>query len=306
VNFGKSLKTAFLYHWNLLAFLGGMGFALLSGHPDVVGTLVVAAEVAYLGLLGTHPKFQKHIAALEAQEERRKGTASAEQNAQRLLRALPPRLVKRFENLRSQCLELRQIARGLKEPQAEEASLPLEDLQLAGLDRLLWIYLRLLYTEYMLERFFQKASEAQILQDIQALEKRLQRAAEGTDGLQREKLQKSLEDNLATCRGRLANFKKARDNSDLVQVEIERLENKIRSLSELAINREEPGFISGQVDQVVGSMVQTEHTMNELRFATGLDVANEEVPAILRRSRSADEHSQPLKGQDRDDEIQFL
>jgi hypothetical protein len=304
VGFGKSLKAAFLYHWNLLAFLGSMGFALLSGAPDIVAPLVVAAEVAYLGLLGTHPRFQKHIAALEAQEERRKGTATAAEKAQRILHALPDRLATRFENLRSRCIELSQIARGLKEPQSEEASRPLEDLQLAGLDRLLWIYLRLLYTQFMLERFFQKANEAQILRDIEALEQRLKRATQGADGPQREKLRKSLEDNLATCRARLANFKKARDNSDLVQVEIERLENKIRSLSELAINREEPGFISDQVDQVVGSMVQTERTMNELRFATGLEVASEETPAILRQG--TDEYSEPPKGQDRQDEIQFL
>jgi hypothetical protein len=88
----------------------------------------------------------------------------------------------------------------------------------------------------------------------------------------------------------------------MVKVEIERLENKIRSLSELAINRQEPDFISGQVDQVVGSMVQTERTMNELRFATGLDVIDEETPAILRRSPEGP--AQPTRG--RDDEIQYL
>ena len=36
MNFAKYLKTAFLYHWNLLAFAGGMGFAALSGLPDVL------------------------------------------------------------------------------------------------------------------------------------------------------------------------------------------------------------------------------------------------------------------------------
>jgi chemotaxis protein histidine kinase CheA len=302
VNFGKSLRAAFLYHWNLLAFLGCMGFAALTGHPDVFCPLVVAGEVAYLGFLGTHPRFRKYIASIEAQEERRKGTASAEQNAQRILHALPDKLVRRFEDLRSRCLELQQIARALKEPDPSGLPPPLEELQLAGLDRLLWIYLRLLFTQHMLERFFQKANEAQILVDIKALEQRLRRTIEGPDIPRNQKLRKSLEDNLETSRARLANFQKARDNNELVQVEIERLENKIRSLSELAINREEPDFISGQVDQVVGSMVQTERTMNELRFATGLDLVDEEIPAILRRS--PEEQSSPPRR--REDEIQFL
>jgi chemotaxis protein histidine kinase CheA len=279
-----------------------MGFAALTGHPDVFCPLVVAGEVAYLGLLGTHPKFQKYIESLGAQEERKKGTAGAEQNAQRILRALPATLVKRFEDLRSRCLELRQIALELKEPQPLGSSPPLEELQLAGLDRLLWIYLRLLFTQHMLERFFQKTTEAQILGDIKALEQRIKRSSEGPDASQKQKVRKSLEDNLETCRARLENFQKARDNNELVQVEIERLENKIRSLSEMAINRQEPDFISGQVDQVVGSMVQTERTMNDLRFATGLEVIDEEIPAILRRGQ--EEPSRLTPG--REEDIRFL
>ncbi|MBM4258206.1 MAG: hypothetical protein FJ147_20215 [Deltaproteobacteria bacterium] len=68
-----------------------------------------------------------------------------------------------------------------------------------------------------------------------------------------------------------------------MRLEIDRLENKIQSLSELAINRHEPDFISGQVDQVVTSMVQTEKTMNDLQFATGLEVNDDTVPELLRR-----------------------
>ena len=63
--------------------------------------------------------------------------------------------------------------------------------------------------------------------------------------------------------------------------EIERLENKIRTLAELAVNRQEPDFISGQVDQVAGSMLETEKTMNELQFATGLAPLDEEIPELV-------------------------
>ena len=43
---GKYLKAAFSYHWNLLAFLGGAAFALISGAPDVLLPVVVAGEIA--------------------------------------------------------------------------------------------------------------------------------------------------------------------------------------------------------------------------------------------------------------------
>jgi hypothetical protein len=48
----------------------------------------------------------------------------------------------------------------------------------------------------------------------------------------------------------------------------------------LAVNRQEPEYISGQVDQVAASMLETENTMNELRFVTGLDSV-EEAPSLL-------------------------
>jgi len=281
VPFAKYFKAAFLYHWNLLAFLGGLGFAVLSA-PTVVGPLVLAGELIYLTLLGTHSKFQKYVEAQEAKANREKKSASGEEVLQRVMGALPAKAVQRFDALRSRCLELRQIALGLKDPGQADAPLPLEELQLAGLDRLLWTFLRLLFTQHMLERFFQRTNGTQIKRDMETLEQRLKKLAEGPDDPQKQKLRKALEDNLETCRARLTNLQKARDNNELVQLEIDRLENKICSLSELAVNRQEPDFIVRQVDQVASSMVQTERTMNELQFATGLAV-DEEVPQLVQR-----------------------
>jgi hypothetical protein len=191
--------------------------------------------------------------------------------------------VQRFESLRSRCLELRQIAVNLRDPSRAHTPLPLEELHLEGLDRLLWIYLRLLFTQHALGSFLQKTSERDIQQNIQTLEGRLQKLPADDADPQRQRMRKSLEDNLETSRVRLQNYQKARDHLELVKLEIERLETKIYSLSELAVNRQEPNFISEQVDQVATSMVQTERTMNELQFATGLATAEEEVPQLMRR-----------------------
>lgn len=282
VSFAKYLKAAFLYHWNLLALGGGMGFALLSGHPDVFIPIVLAAEAAYLGFLGTHPRFQKYVEAQEAKAERDQQSGESEQSLQRILRSLPDSAVRRFEALRSRCLELRHIALGLKDPGQATSSMPLEELQLEGLDRLLWTFLRLLFTQDMLERFFEQASEEMIRKTIANLEQSLKHyPADATDP-QKRKIRKSLEDNIETNRQRLENLRKARDNSELVRLEIDRLENKIKSLSEMAINRQEPDYIVKQVDEVAASMMQTERTMNELQFATGLPV-EEEVPELMQR-----------------------
>ena len=181
---------------------------------------------------------------------------------------------------KTRCLELQQIAGELKQTGSEEVHQPFENYQIAGLDRLLWIHLRLLYTQYALYRFLKQTSEEQIRADIKRLETELSRLPASPGGEQQQRVRKTLEDNLQTSQDRLTNWQRARDNFELVKLEIDRLENKIRSLSEMAVNRQEPDYISGQVDQVAASMLETEKTMNELQFVTGLDTVDE-APSLL-------------------------
>jgi hypothetical protein len=286
MRFGKYVKTAFLNHWNLLVFLGGCAFALISPAPDVLLPVVAAGEIAYLGMLGTHPRFQKYVDAQEAKKTRAATSASAQQTFERITSSLPKELYDRFVALKTRCLELQHIAGELKHSGPEDAHQPLESFQVAGLDRLLWIHLRLLYTQYSLYRFLKQTNEEQIRADIQRLETELSRLPASPTGDQQQRIRKTLEDNLQTSRDRLVNWQKARDNFDLVKLEIDRLENKIRSLSEMAVNRQEPEFISGQVDQVAASMLETEKTMNELQFVTGLDTI-EEPPPLMQGEEAA-------------------
>jgi hypothetical protein len=282
VHFGKYLKVAFLNHWNLLAFFGAAGFALLSGQADVLLPLVLAGEIAYVGLLGSHPKFQSYVDAQEAKLQRDITSVSGQQTMQYILSSLPSEALQRFQSLRNQCLDLRQIALDLKRPGMTAVDVPLDQLQLSGLDRLLWIHLRLLYTRYALAKFLQKTSADQIQKTIQSLEKQIGELPAADQDPHRQRVREALQDNLDTSRNRLTNLNKAQENCQFIGLEIDRLENKIRSLSEMAINRQEPEFISSEVDHVASSMVDTERTMNELQFATGLNAVEDEPPPMLR------------------------
>jgi hypothetical protein len=281
LRFTRYFKQAFLNRWNLLISGGAMGLALLSGRADIFVPLVLAGEMLYVGLLGSRPRFQDYVDAQDHKLTREEDSGATQRTLATILRSLPPRSLDRFEALRTRCVELRQIATQIKNPGGLEASLGLDKSQLAGLDRLLWIYLRMLFTQHALERFLAKTSEPQIQKDITDLEAKLASITRIGDEVQRQKFARTLEDNLQTCRDRLANYQKARANYDFIQLEIDRLENKIHSLSELAVNRQEPDFVSAQVDQVASSMLQTEQTMNDLRFATGLDSVEETVPELL-------------------------
>ncbi len=289
MGFTKYLKAAFVNPWNLLVFLGGMGFAALSGQPDVAIPIVLAGEITYLSMLGAHPKFQKSVDAQEAKAQRKDGVEAAEATARRILKELPKKQVQRFNDLRSRCDALRQIALRMREPAAPGEPPPLDDLQLASLDRLLWMYLRLLYTQHALSQFLMSTSETVIEDNIRELEERLKSLPATPNEERRQRVNKVLEDNLQTWRARLDNYQKAKENHELMSLELDRLENTIHSLSELSVNRQEPDFISGQIDQVAASMKQTEKTMGELEFVTGLNTVDDEVPPMLRRGVAVEE-----------------
>jgi hypothetical protein len=306
VGLGKYIKKAFLFHWNLLVFLGAMGFAFLSGHPDVAIPLVLAGETAYLGFLGTHPRFQKFVDAQEHKAARAQADALA---VERLLKALPPAQLRRFQSLRDRCLALRQIAEEIREPAGADSLRALDEIQLSDLDRLLWIYLRTLYTQHMLERFFENTSADQIQSEIRRLEDRIKRLEKGPDAAKQSRLLQSLQGNLETCRARLSNIAKARENYDLLQAEIGNLETKIQSITEMAVNRSDAEAITGGVEQITQGLLRTEQTINELGFVTGAPEFDLTVPTILSRAAARPnnvEQEPPIPRRQRQDEIQFL
>lgn len=280
---GKYFWAAFKNRWNLLALLAGAGVAVLSGHADVVLPLVAAGEVAYLGLLAPHNRFREFVDAQDAATARREQNKTGQETLGRILRELPREHMDRFDRLKVRCHELRQIAQNLQRSDDAGVKSSFESMQTAGLDRLLWIFLRLLYTQYSMSLFLSKTSSTAIQHEIERAEHRLRQLSPDDPSSHTTKMRRALEDNLQTCRQRLANYDKAQANHDFVELEIDRLENKIKSLAELAINRREHDFISNQVDEVTTSMVETEKTIGELDFATGLGQVEEDVPQLLRQ-----------------------
>jgi hypothetical protein len=274
---GKAVKTAFLYRWNLLAFLGGVGAAVLSGHPDIFLPLVGAAEMAYLGGMVSFPRFRKAVAregyrsphfAPEAKKDAGAALAS-------LVGGLPPESRRRFEALRLRCLEMREIAQGVRGrtdvPRTGEA------LHTPALDRLLWVFLRLLVSQDSLRRFLDATGEEELKGRAAELAGRLE--ALGPDG--DDRLRRSLADSVAVAELRLDNYRKARANSEFVEIELDRIEAKIQALTEMAVNRQDPDFLSSQVDAAAESMTHTETAITELQNITGLVDELEDPPSIL-------------------------
>lgn len=269
---GEYLKRAFTYRWNILLFLGGLGASLLSPWPDAVMPLVMAAEAAYLGGLVSHPRFREAVDAQVYQEDRGSKAAAASQSLAGILNRLSPEARTRFQKLRGRCLEMRSLAQGVRGSQNAASS----DLSTSAIDRLLWVFLRLLLSDDALARF-QAGTDADEIR--QGLAQSMRKLEEAKDGDQR--VIHSLEDSVAAYKQRLENYERAEKNANFVQLELDRVETKIQALIESTINQQDPDVLTSQIEGVTESMQSTEKAIRELNELTGIVDQMQEPPAIL-------------------------
>ncbi len=287
----RYIKEAFTFRWNLLIFGGATAAAALSGHFDVVMPLVAAAEVTYLAGLASLPRFQGAIDAKSRAEERglttSGGAASTaarntdESSKTRLLdvmRSLSDDRRNRFLRLRARCAEMQRIANAVR-GDTHDASGASQQLRAPALDRLLWVFLRLLLSQQAVARFIQTANEGEIDKQLVDLRNREVARAAAAPNDPDDRILRSLRDSIATVEMRKENLRNARNNSEFIVAELDRIENKIAALSELAVNAD-PDALSAQVDAVAEGITQTESTIRELQNITGMS-ADQSTPAIL-------------------------
>ncbi len=274
------LKEAFLFRWNLLFFLGSAAAAALTPIPGVLLPLVAAGELSYLAGLISIPRFRAAIdakahAAAGSPAEAREGSLTT-QSLVAVLKSLPSEAYRRFERLHARCVEMRAIALGVRGAAGDQGE-TVEEIRTPGLDRLLWLFLRLLLSKHALDRFLQTMNEQEITKRLEELRKNLAGAQGGGD----DRIIRSLQDSIAMSELRLDNYARAKKNAEFVSIELDRIEGKIQALAEMAVNRQDPDFLSSQVDSAAESMRQTEKAIGELQHLTGLADQLEEPPAIL-------------------------
>jgi hypothetical protein len=273
------LREAFLFRWNLLFFLGALAGAALTPLPSVLLPLVAAGELTYLAGLIRLRRFRAAIDAKVHAKNRQKVVASTSPEPQAsliaMLEGLPADARKRFERLHTRCVEMRAIAVGVRGAAGDASGA--EEIRTPGLDRLLWLFLRLLLSKTALDRFVAAMNNHEITTRLEQLRQDLAKAQTAGD----ERIVRSLQDSVAMAELRLDNSERAQKNAQFVSIELDRIEGKIQALAEMAVNRQDPDFLSTQVDSAAESMRQTEKAVSELQHLTGLADELQEPPPIL-------------------------
>jgi len=278
----RYLKEAFMFRWNLLFFGGAVAAAIISPSPDIVLPLVAAGEVAYLAGLTTLPRFQAAIDAKERAETsafhrpQQPDAAGAKQRLMDVLGSLEPERRNRFLRVRARCVEMQRISNAVR-GDTHDASGASTELRAPALDRLLWVFLRLLLAQQAIERFL-RATDGKALETNLANLQERQRAAQAKGD---ERILRSITDAIATAELRKDNHAKAESNAEFISLELDRIEQKIHALTEMAISHQDPDELSVQVDAVADGMAQTEATIRELQAITGLTGEADATPQIL-------------------------
>ena len=275
------VKHAFLYHWNMLFFVGGLVASALSPAPGAFIPILTGLEIAYLTGLSSIPRFRTAIDAKVAAAKRRqalggRGDEDTQQSLERLLGTLPPNALRRFLALRNRCFEMRSIASGVRAHvgSTEDSS---DNIRTPALDRLLYLFLKLLVTQSGLSRFLESTSEKELAGRVDDVKIRLASAEKNKD----ERVANSLKDSLADAELRLENYRKSTKDAEFVAVELDRIETKIQALIEMGVSRQDPEYLSTQVSAAAESMQHTEDAVNQLQHLSGLADQLDEPPAIL-------------------------
>ncbi|MES2658899.1 MAG: hypothetical protein V4689_09785 [Verrucomicrobiota bacterium] len=273
---GTGLKRAFTWHWHLLGLGAGVTAAVLSGGALVWLPFLAAAELGYLGFLGLNPRFQNVLKGKSMVPPPLPGNAT--QRFAQLMAFLSPVDVQRFETLRSRCMDLLNLRRSMN---AKDGSTGVEDFRGESLDRMLWLYLKLLHQRSGLERFLGATRREQIETELKSAEAQLasNQARDQSSGMPESRLTTSIRDRVVTIRERLENHSKATEGLELVTAEIEKTEQQITHLCEVGMTMSDSAGLSVQIDTISQSLQSSEKLFSEASFSQIYD--DEPAPPLL-------------------------
>jgi hypothetical protein len=254
--------------------LGVFGFlGVLNPGFWIIG---LGCEFAYLGWLGTHPRFQKLVSGGRLLDERRRWQAKLYE----LIRQLSPEDQQHYRALEARCQEI------LEQQSHGTALSPGLDEQGEGLGRLVWIYLRLLLTRESIRKIIRESSgspeqAAQLKERIDKLREQLQQPSVGED------LRKSLTAQVEILQQRQEKKREAGEKLAFLDAELTRIQEQAELLREQAVLSTDPEVVSQRIDQVTTTLGGTNQWIRDQQKIYGAmeDLLSDPPPLVVQRSK---------------------
>jgi hypothetical protein len=269
-----AVKRAFTWHWHLLGLGTGLALTVIGGAFWL--PFLLAAEAGYLGFLGLNPRFQN---VLKGQRKLPPPLpVDPRQRFRQLMDFLGQDDAQRFDALRQRCAELVDLRRSMA---TKEGTPGVGDFRGESLDRMLWLFLKLLHQRSGLRKFLGSTHREQIESELHAAEQQLASAQQRdqSSGLPDSRLSTSIRDRITAIRERLENHRQAEDGLELVTAEIDKTEQQIIHLCEVGMTMSDSAGLSAQIDSISQSLQSSEKIFSQTSYSQIYD--DEPAPPML-------------------------
>ena len=264
-------KEAVLTPWNLV-FLTVMavlaaGTALSGLGPPWLFELLLlfgaGAELLYLGIVPRNARFRRHVRS-QKQAEHREPPAQSE-----IYRRLHRRSQRRYYKLRELKDEIRANYR-----QLSYASQGLLDNHLKKIDGLLRSYLELLHQRERYRDLAEQTSEDSIRTSIRELKADMADDAERVRSVKQRRLN--------VLEKRLARFRKAQENLEIIGAQLGTIEDVVKYIHEQSWTLQNPDEVTMQLDALVDEVEETQRTIHEIEdvFSPASDALDDDLEAL--------------------------
>jgi len=243
-------KEALFNTWNLVFLITVVAVASVFGLVGVLPAwlpLLVGggAELLYLGVMPRHDRFQRYVRA-EKRAERHQAPSQREIFSQ--LRNQSQRRYAKLRKLKDQIQtnyqKLSFASQGILSNHVEK------------IDGLLDSYLDLLHQRERYRDFMDSATENRILQSIDALKKDM---ADDPDRVRAVKKRR-----LKVLERRLARFRKAHENLEIIGAQLSTIEDVVRYIHEQSWTLQNPEEVTAQLDTLLQEVEETQSSIREI------------------------------------------
>ena len=180
----------------------------------------------------------------------------------------------RFERVRDRS---RAMTKLLKSMHTSRSPIGDAGFKTASLDKLLWLFLKMLHNRSGLARYLSHVAEEGLAEELESTQLRLTRARnEGAS----DRLITPLEDKAKTIQQRLRTYNEASENLQVIEAELDKTEQKINHICEIGMTSRDGLALSSQIDGVAGAVRLSESAMASLDLGRILEDGDAPPPLI--------------------------
>ncbi len=237
----------------------------------------LGCELAYLGWLGTHPRFQKLVNGGRLMDEQRRWQARLYD----LVRQLSSEDQQRYRALEARCQDILE-----QQVRASALSQGLNE-QGEGLGRLVWIYLRLLLMRESIRKIIRESNSlehsAQLKERIDKLQEQLKQPSIGED------LRKSLSSQIEILQQRQEKKREAVNKLAFLDAELTRIQEQVELLREQSVLSTDPEVVSERIDQITTTLGGTNQWIRDQQKIYGAmeDLLSDPPPLVVQGSKES-------------------